>query len=98
MPAGSENYTCGTCKQRILTVHVDTGVTPMFLACRATPGCKGNMASMMYAAPPAELLHTFGMVPVFEWYMPSVKKQKKMSLSTQNHCNRGGLLLRGPRK
>ena len=41
-------YTCRDCKESTVTVDVDEGVTPMFLACRATPDCKGTMASAMY--------------------------------------------------
>lgn len=47
-------YYCETCCGYIVVVHVDEGVTPMFLACRVLGDptdpantCKGRMRSMM---------------------------------------------------
>jgi hypothetical protein len=53
--AGGRNaYYCPECRGLTLTINVDDGVTPMFLACRRAgldPGenpCQGHAASLMY--------------------------------------------------
>lgn len=64
---GVNAYTCDTCGLNTVTIDVDLGVTPMFLACRRTPGCKGRGVSAGYpkADPPAELLAHLD----WEWYL-----------------------------
>lgn len=49
---GRENvYVCDKCHGHIVTVDRDPGVTPMFLGCRATEGCDGQMVSSGYPDP-----------------------------------------------
>lgn len=59
------HYHCDTCQQVTITKHEDPGVTPMFLRCRATPGCEGTGQSAMYRGPQGDL-----QVPHLIWYRP----------------------------
>lgn len=96
-PGDVNYYRCNVCGHYIKTVHVDGGVTPMNLACRATERCRGFMMSMFYAEPPAEILPSLANVPVYEWYMPTPKQLRRMRRNdpeTYEHCKQGGLLLR----
>ncbi len=80
--AGEKNpYWCPDCHGYVICVHVDDGVTPMFLACRVkgeprTPGndCKGMMRSMMYPPEPWPDEDDYGnpipTEPTWEWYKP----------------------------
>lgn len=94
MPVGSINaWQCEACGQLTSAVHVDPGVTPMFLACRATPGCRGRGTSRMYAA---------GATPVegirFEWRAATKSEMKRWrheDPAMHDHCRLGGLVL-GP--
>jgi hypothetical protein len=83
-------YWCEDCRGYVVTLDVDKGVTPMFLACRVkgepddpANDCKGTMRSMMYPAPPWPKHDGFGSEiptePTWEWY---------------EHVRKGGLLLR----
>lgn len=59
-PAGARNaYLCRVCERYTVVVHVDAGVTPMFLGCRASgiapgePGsCPGTASSTNYQPEP----------------------------------------------
>lgn len=86
--AGERNaYTCQVCNGRIITVHADDGVTPMFLACRAdTPGCDGRMVSGMYR--PVDGL------AMWEWYKPTRRAVKRLDPPMRQHVEAGGLILR----
>lgn len=85
---GSINqYKCPVCGQSITTVNRDNGVTPMFLACRATAGCKGHSRSVMYECDQS-------LTPGFEWYRPTRKAMRKMDPDTRYHCQQGGMLIR----
>ena len=87
-------YVCPKCKAPTVTVDVDDGVTPMFLGCRATPGCDGMAQSSMY---PKEPRPPWVPEPAWEWYRPTLKQAKKKEArypGTLDHVRRGGLLLR----
>lgn len=80
-------YTCDTCGGTITTIERVAGVTPLYLACRATDGCKGRMLSAMYRVD-----HTDPrLVPQWEWYKPSDTVNDP---DTAEHVRQGGLLLR----
>jgi len=86
---------CSTCGQVTVVVHVDAGVTPMFLACRATPGCAGVGQSLGYPPiiPSNEVLDTVA----HEWAVPSrtqMKAWKRAGDPMYDHVARGGLVLR----
>lgn len=86
---------CSNCGQVTVVVHVDAGVTPMFLACRATPGCAGVGQSLGYPhdTPSNEVLATVA----HEWAVPSrsqMKAWKRAGDPMYDHVARGGLVLR----
>lgn len=91
-------WRCSTCLRVTYYVHVDDGVTPMFMACRASgkdPGpdsCGGMGASLMYpsALPPA---HVVAAVQ-WEWYKPTFIELEGMDAGAREHVGRGGLLAR----
>lgn len=85
-------WRCDECGFHTYAIHVDDGVTPMFLTCRALPSCKGRAVSLMYPAPPAPE-HVVKAV-AWEWYRPSRKAIRSMSSSMRDHIERGGLDLR----
>ena len=80
-------YTCDTCGGRIGTVDRVEGVTPMFLMCRATPGCDGMMSSHMYRQPPMFI------TPTFEWRKPTEEERATCSPATLAHVDGGDLLI-----
>lgn len=88
---GRENcYVCDKCLEHIVTVDRDPGVTPMFLSCRATEGCDGQMVSSMYPDPskkPASIGPA-----TWEWYRPDFTQHYDREM--KDHINRGGLILR----
>jgi hypothetical protein len=92
--AGDINgYLCPECGRTTVVIHVDDGVTPMFLACRAdghepTEECMGLAVSLMYppGPPPSE--------PEWEWYRPTPRQARRMSVEMQEHIDKGGLALR----
>lgn len=88
-PGDVNGYRCKTCGQITTTVHVDQGVTPMFLACRATEGCDGTAVSFGYQAPADRLP-----APSFEWYRPTGRELARMSAAMVDHVAQGGLVLR----
>lgn len=82
-------YVCEKCGGKTTTVDVDHGVTPMFLACRASgdvEGCDGRAVSSMYRPEPPYP------PPAWEWYRPSSKAG--LEPAARDHVERGGLLLR----
>lgn len=93
MPAGALNaWTCSTCGGLTVAVHVDEGVTPMFLACRAALGCVGRSVSSGYpsgSVPP----HVLGAL-AWEWYRPSERWARRQGPEMLNHVRRGGLAIR----
>lgn len=98
MKAGDKNaYYCDLCKQYTITIDVDEGVTPMFLGCRATEGCKGRATSMMYPAEPWP--DSVPTEPMFEWFKPvltagQLKRHRREFDPFVDHVQRGGLDLR----
>lgn len=84
-------YRCPDCGRVLLTVDVNEGVTPMFLACRKTPGCRGMSVSSGYpdTPPPTSLGE-----PTHEWYRPSQQEFDAMEPAQQHHVLQGGLVLR----
>lgn len=89
---GSYNgYHCEECGVTTLVKHVDEGVTPMFLTCRAASDCTGRSTSLGYPGGPvpSELL------PVkWEWYRPSTEEFLTLDREMQTHVSNGGLVLR----
>ena len=94
---GRENvYTCETCGGYTVTVDRDAGVTPMFLACRASGAldidtCAGIAVSAGYpnvARPP------YIPPPAWEWYRPTTRETHGLDAETFAHVRQGGLLLR----
>jgi hypothetical protein len=87
-------YYCDTCKGTLLVEHVDEGVTPMFLGCRATSGCRGMSRSLGYPPPPvpADLGE-----PTHEWYRPLQDEFDGLAGAMRDHVLEGGLMLRPKR-
>ena len=83
-------YTCDRCGGFITTIDVDKGVTPMFLGCRATPGCVGRMTSHMYRVQGSP-------TPTHEWFRPSLKNARRQGPDMLDHVKRGGLDIRPTR-
>ena len=105
MAAGERNaYYCDACRGYVVTIDLDGGVTPMFLACRVAgePGdanpCDGTMSSMMYPPLPWPDTDANGTPiptePTWEWYRPEKTELTAMSPNTIEHVANGGLLLR----
>lgn len=90
-PGDINGWYCGQCGLHTYVVHVDPGVTPMFLGCcRASGGCKGPGISLMYpTAPPPEHVK---LSVKHEWYKPG--KRARLSPEEREHVKKGGLLLR----
>ena len=78
-------YSCDTCKKSIITIDREKGTTPMFLKCRATPNCFGQMSSAMYRGVSGQ--------PTFEWRKPTPEEYKAMSKPMKQHIDMGGLAL-----
>jgi hypothetical protein len=88
-------YFCKECGEHTFVVHVDDGVTPMFLACRASgdvEACKGMGTSLMYPEPPIPdyVLDRVG----WEWYRPDEAELRGMDEGMREHIERGGVALR----
>lgn len=84
-------YVCDQCGRYTVTIDRDEGVTPMFLACRATPECTGRAVSLGY--PEGTVPDHIG-APAFEWYRPAERELRDLDAATFEHVARGGLLLR----
>lgn len=106
MAVGEKNaYYCDTCANYVVTIDVDDGVTPMFLACRAlgdpeevTNTCGGMMRSMMYPPEPWPEHDGYGEAiptePTWEWYQPDPVELAGVEDGVREHVELGGLLLR----
>lgn len=91
--AGEINgWQCGRCDAVTYAIHVDDGVTPMFLGCRATDGCEGTGASLMYPPPPVPA-HVLEAV-AWEWFKPTGRYYRRLSSAMKSHVDQGGLDLR----
>ena len=101
-------WTCDKCGEITYVIHVADGVTPMFLACRASGDlghCSGMGTSLMYPAPPVPP-HVLAAVG-WEWYLPEPPKRRfdidtgkfftppdTLTPAERQHVEQGGLLLR----
>lgn len=93
-------YYCEKCGRYTVTVDVDEGVTPMFLACRASGHdprdpenpCDGMARSMMYPPPPWPDHPDLNAGPTWEWYRPTDVAALPDGL--REHVEKGGLDLR----
>jgi hypothetical protein len=85
-------WRCDACGEHTYCVHIDDGVTPMFLGCRATPGCSGRGVSLMYPAPPVPQ-YVLDEV-AWEWFKPSPRRVRRMEPAMRDHIEKGGLELR----
>ena len=89
-------YVCQKCRYVTLTVHIDEGVTPMFLNCRKPGGidaCDGTAVSFMYNLPGSLALSPDDKLnPTHEWYKPG--PDQKLSDFEKDHVDNGGVLLR----
>lgn len=86
---------CDVCGRATIVVHVDLGVTPMLLRCRATPGCAGVGRSLGYPpfTPPQAVLDLVEL----EWALPSVTQMKAWKRAHDpmyDHVLADGLVLR----
>ena len=87
-------YICKQCRKVTLLVHVDLGVTPMFIPC-TSHGCNGVAISFMYRLPPPLLVSLNNeLLPSHEWYKPSEIEFNMLDKSQQDHVKNGGLLIR----
>jgi hypothetical protein len=85
-------WRCELCERHTYCVHVDDGVTPMFLKCRATAECLGTGVSLMYPKPPIPE-HVREAV-AWEWFKPSPVEMEALPGALRYHIVHGGLHLR----
>lgn len=88
------------CGLHTYCVHVHHGVTPMFLACRASGHepdseentCKGQAVSLTYpeSMPPRHAIESVK----WEWYKPEDDEFAQLDDGSRQHVEMGGLLLR----
>jgi hypothetical protein len=90
-------WTCDKCGGMTYVIHVDDGVTPFYLACRASGDldhCDGMGRSLFYpsAAPPPHVLAAVR----WEWHTPGPEEKTRLLLEPEvlEHVEKGGLLLR----
>lgn len=84
-------WRCSECQRNTVCIDVDAGVTPFYLRCRATIGCKGQAVSNFYPpGPKPEWIND----PEWEWYAPSAKQTQRMTWGMREHIASGGLALR----
>lgn len=97
-PGTINGYRCDACGLHTFIVHVQDGVTPMFLACRAEgvepdeATCKGRAVSLMYPdePPPVRIVEAVA----WEWYSPDPIELADLEPESREHVRKGGLLLR----
>ena len=83
------------CGKITYAVHVHHGVTPMFLACRASGHepdhpdnpCKGTGVSLMYPSDPAPR-HVIDAI-AWEWYKPDAAELAQMRKRARRRARRG---------
>jgi hypothetical protein len=84
-------YRCDDCGALTVVVHRDAGVTPMFLGCRATHGCRGRAVSLGYPSGPIPP----SLLPArWEWYRPDRSDPISRDAAMRSHVEQGGLALR----
>lgn len=79
-------YVCERCAGHIITVDLESGVTPFLIKCEATPGCSGMMQSSFYRVQNQSVRASH------EWYKPTLVM--RLDAWEQEHVKKGGLLLR----
>ena len=89
---GINAWHCPVCGKNTVAIDVDPGVTPMFLACRRTPGCQGPAVSSGYPAapPPAHILAHLE----WEWALPTEAEYSALDAAARAHVDAGGLILK----
>jgi hypothetical protein len=90
-PGRHNAYRCDDCGSHTVVVHVDAGVTPMFLGCRATPGCQGRAVSLGYPEGP---IPSHLLPAEWEWYRPERGDRVLRDPAMRSHVEQGGLVLR----
>lgn len=80
-------YVCEACKEHIVTVDIDDGVTPFMIGCQCTDGCKGMMVSSMYR------VWDQSMKASHEWRRPPASVWGELSPGALAHVQKGGLIL-----
>lgn len=90
MPRGAVNAWECPCGALTVAVHVDDGVTPMFLACRYRGGCGLRAVSLGY---PATLGSDIDQL-AWEWYRPTERWARRQGPDVARHIEAGGLVLR----
>lgn len=81
-------YLCEDCGGGFVSADLEEGVTPFMTKCVL---CGGTASSLFYNVPQqilANLPHRL------EWYKPSKREYKKLSLGAQSHVDKGGLISR----
>lgn len=87
------------CGRTTYAIHVDDGVTPMFLACRAEgvepdkAECRGVGTSLMYPGERPVPAHVLDAI-AWEWYRPIGRELVELNEGTADHVEKGGLLIR----
>ena len=95
-PVGAINaWKCDKCGGLTVARHAGEGVTPMFLACRASGNvedCGGQGVSSGYPTDPVpqRILDRLE----WEWYRPGGDELRSMNPQMQDHIQKGGLALR----
>lgn len=82
-------WRCPDCGRSTVAVHVDDGVTPFLLGCRATEGCRGRAVSAMYRPTADERASV-----AWEWYRPSERWARRKGPEMLDHVRMGGLAIR----
>ena len=90
-PGAHNAYRCDDCRDYTVVIHVDAGVTPMLLACRATEGCMGRSVSLCYPDGP---IPGFLLPAMWEWYRPDWQDPVMRDPGMREHVSLGGLALR----
>jgi len=87
LPKGKKNmYRCVDCAHTIITLDLDSGVTPFIVLCRSKSGCEGLMQSTMYPEKIQEWPN------LYEWFRP--ESDDSMNHGARSHYLNGGLTLR----
>ncbi len=90
---GKKNiYTCKVCRDHVVTVDKDSGVTPFTIGCQRTIGCAGYMTSSMYR------VFDQSMKAAYVWYRPTEPEIAALGEGTQHHVRQGGLIMRRARE
>lgn len=85
-------YRCDDCEKHRVVVHVDRGVTPMFLGCPDL-NCNGRGVSLGYPDQnniPDKIRNNIG----WEWYRPEYSDKIMKDPGMRQHIKQGGLALR----